>query len=63
MNTNDIKHLTSEIALATELAIAKLALYKITQAYEADVYSLSDAIMIADKTLDTLDKMEKGVTI
>jgi hypothetical protein len=44
-------------------ALSKQALEKITQAYEADIYSLSDAIMLAEDTLDTLDKMEKGVTI
>lgn len=46
-----------------ELAMAKLALKKITMAYEADINCLQDAIILATQTLQALDNLENGGTI
>lgn len=40
----------------SELEMAKLALRKITMAYDADINCLDDAIILATKVLETLDK-------
>jgi hypothetical protein len=40
--------------------MAKLALRKITMAYEADINCLQDAIYLATETLNALDNLEKG---
>lgn len=40
--------------------MAKLALRKITMAYEADINCLQDAIILSTNVLEALDKLENG---